>query len=215
MNKYTSIIWDWNGTLLDDTHLCVDIANVLLTEHHELQLDRDHYREVFGFPITEYYRRIGIDLEKESFESLTKKFFRHYDTSVLQCSLHRQAGDVLQTFRERGLIQFILTAAHKNSVLQLLEHFTIREYFAEIEGLDNHRAESKVARGIQLMQDQGIERKEAVLIGDTLHDYEVAQEIGVDCILIANGHQSRRRLETETRHQILILDEVWQLPQII
>ena len=33
-----------------------------------------------------------------------------------------------------------------------------------------------------------------MLIGDTIHDYEVAQEIGSECILMSHGHQDEARL---------------------
>lgn len=193
--QYEHIIWDWNGTLLNDVLLCVDIANQLLANHNDLRLDQAAYREVFGFPITSYYDKIGIDMQKEPFDVLTKKFFATYDQAVLDCQLHLGVQQLLGEFQRTSKQQYILTAAFKESVLELLQHFDIHQFFDEIEGLDNHRAESKVDRGLQLIQNRSIESERAVLIGDTLHDFEVAEAIGVDCILVANGHQSQRRLE--------------------
>lgn len=192
--QYEHIIWDWNGTLLNDVLLCVDIANELLANHNDLRLDEATYREVFGFPITSYYKKIGIDLQKESFDELTKKFFATYDRAVLDCELHLGIQQLLGEFQNNDKQQYILTAAFKDSVLELLQHFDIHHFFDEIEGLDNHRAESKVDRGLQLIRNRSIQSEQAVLIGDTLHDFEVAEAIGVDCILVANGHQSQRRL---------------------
>jgi len=77
--------------------------------------------------------------------------------------------------------------------------------------LDNHRAESKIGRGMELIKKNKINTKETVLIGDTIHDLEVAIEIGVDCILIANGHQSKKRLEAKTLGNLRILDKIEEL----
>ena len=211
INKYETVIWDWNGTLLNDISLCVEIVNGMLKNHNDLQLDEAHYREVFGFPITSYYERIGIDLKKESFEKLTHTFISNYDSNVRNCELHEKVVDTLDVFQKNNLNQLILTAAHKESVLQLLGHFSISHYFDQIEGLDNHRAESKVERGKYLIERNNISKNKTVLIGDTIHDFEVANAIGVDCLLIANGHQSKTRLANNTMNQIEIINSIDEL----
>ena len=208
---YEHVIWDWNGTLLNDVLLCVEIANQLLANHNDLRLEQAAYREVFGFPITAYYHRIGIDLEKEPFDELTKKFFATYDQAVLDCQLHLGVQQLLGHFQNSDKQQYILTAAFKKSVLELLQHFDIHHFFAEIEGLDNHRAESKVDRGRQLIRNRAIRANQAVLIGDTLHDFEVAEAIGVDCILVANGHQSQRRLENGVGNKARVIGRIEEL----
>lgn len=56
------ILWDWNGTLLDDVQLCVDALNRLLARYgYPQRYDRDQYRAIFGFPVQEYYARAGFD----------------------------------------------------------------------------------------------------------------------------------------------------------
>jgi phosphoglycolate phosphatase len=192
--KYTTIIWDWNGTLLNDIKLCVEIVSELAEAHRKTPLTMEEYRSVFGFPIVDYYKKIGIDLEQESFEQLTQKFISQYNHRVRECNLHSGVSATLDLFRQKNLSQFILTAAHKKDVESLLLHFDIEEYFAGIEGLDNHRAESKVERGKALIRQHGIARERTLLVGDTIHDYEVAEALGVECMLISNGHQSKERL---------------------
>ncbi|MCP4439484.1 MAG: HAD family hydrolase [Aureispira sp.] len=211
LKPYNTIIWDWNGTLLNDIDLCIDIANKLLSDQNKTSLDKQQYKSSFGFPITDYYTKIGIDMQQESFELLTKKFITQYTEEVKNCGLHHKAEEVLETFRTRNWSQYILTAAHKDSVLSLLDFHGIDSYFEEVEGLDNHRAETKVYRGKELLKNNNIVRTQAVLIGDTLHDHEVAQEIGVDCILIANGHQSKERLEDESKGKVMVLDFIHDL----
>ena len=209
--RYQNIIWDWNGTLLNDSRLCVEIVSNMLRDHSDFELNLDTYRNVFGFPIEDYYKKIGMDFQKESFEELTVKFISNYDKMIKDCNLHDETKQTLQSFQKAEVNQFILTAAHKESVLELLDHFSIDHHFTEVEGLDNHRGESKVDRGIHLVEKNEIKRETTVLIGDTDHDYEVAQEMGIDCILIANGHQSKSRLEQKTKGRIQVLDNMGEL----
>jgi len=210
-DRYDNIIWDWNGTLINDMWLCVEVVNKILTNHNGLQLDVPKYKEVFGFPIVDYYKKIGIDLNKESFEALTDKFIPGYEAKIKTCELHTGVKEILNSFNLNKVNQYILTAGHKESVIELLEHYAIRNYFKEVEGLDNHRAESKETKGKQLIKRNHIDKSKTVLIGDTIHDYEVANSIGVDCVLIANGHQSKKRLIKKTKNKILILNSLEEL----
>ena len=212
---YNTIIWDWNGTLLNDIELCVEIVSDLAQSHRREPLSLQEYKSVFGFPIIEYYKKIGIDFERESFESLTKKFIAQYNSRVKDCRLHHGVTDTLDLFRKRNLSQFILTAAHKRDVEQLLYHFAIKDYFQGIEGLENYRAESKVDRGKSLIRAHGIEKEKALLIGDTVHDLEVAEEIGIKCILISNGHQSKDRLMQASDTSGKVHDEIEALHDLI
>ena len=214
-SRYENVIWDWNGTLLNDINLCIDVVNGLLVGHTNNYLDVGRYKNLFGFPVKDYYERIGINFNKESFDELAVRFISGYESQVRHCNLHENAIEVLSLFQTKGIQQYILTAAHKESVLSLLDHYTIKNYFKEIEGLDNIKAESKVNRGLELMSNNEIRRDVTVLIGDTMHDFEVANELGVDCILIANGHQSKRRLIDKTQNEARVMDAIHQLRNII
>jgi len=208
LKGYKIILWDWNGTILNDVDLCVGISNEVLRKSGLKELDVQHYKDVFGFPITAYYERIGIDLRKVSMESLTKQFIASYMASVRECNLQNEVEKVLTHLKAVEKKQYILTAAHTEIAEELLNHYNIRNYFLAVAGLDNHRAESKVSRGKELIKQHGIAPKEAVLIGDTLHDFEVAEALGVHCILIAKGHQSKTRLERGVNGKAIVLASV-------
>ena len=66
--KYKHIIWDWNGTLLNDTWLCVEGINKSLEKRSLQTITEEIYRKVFSFPVEDYYKRLGFDFKKEPFE---------------------------------------------------------------------------------------------------------------------------------------------------
>ena len=210
-DKYNSIIWDWNGTLLNDMWLCIDVVNNILKSRNGQRIDMGTYKDVFGFPITDYYRKIGIDLEKESFAELAKIFIANYEAGVKKCKLQPKALNLLSLIKNDGKKQYMLTASHIDSVMKLLDFHSVTHFFEDIEGLDNHHAESKVEIGHRLLEANTIDRDSTVLIGDTLHDYDVARELGIDSILVANGHQSKDLLEEATKGRIVILDSIQDL----
>ncbi|HPR60597.1 MAG TPA: HAD hydrolase-like protein, partial [Prolixibacteraceae bacterium] len=87
-DSVTTIIWDWNGTLFDDTDICIESINNLLIERGLERIDRKRYLEVFDFPVRDYYQRIGFDFDKEPFEIPALKFIDNYFAKVQQASLH-------------------------------------------------------------------------------------------------------------------------------
>ena len=98
LQNYNNIIWDWNGTLLDDVELGIEIAQQMCAQHHSNLITKDMYRSAFGFPIPEYYRKMGIDLNRQSFEELTQIFVSTYNAKVQTCGLMKNAPLLLQQF---------------------------------------------------------------------------------------------------------------------
>ncbi|WP_319479425.1 HAD hydrolase-like protein [uncultured Draconibacterium sp.] len=207
-----SIIWDWNGTLLNDLDFCISTINVLLKKRELDLLDRFSYKEVFSFPVKDYYQAIGFDFSKEDFSIPAHEFIDLYNSGVAQCNLHAAAKDVLEHFKNMGLRQFVLSAMQQDMLEHTLKHQNIFDYFEGIAGLNDHYAVSKIERGEQLIDHFSINKAQATIIGDTNHDFEVAQQLEVDCILVADGHQSKERLEATGAKVIDDLQQLKTLP---
>ena len=190
-----SIIWDWNGTLLNDLDVCISCINILLEKRNLPTLNNEVYKEVFSFPVKDYYEKIGFNFDKEDFSIPAQEFINLYETNVKGCSLHPSVTNVLKYFQEKGIRQFVLSAMHQDMLIETLDHNKILNYFEGVAGLNDHYAVSKIERGQQLIKEFNIEKSNSRIIGDTIHDFEVAQELGVKCILVADGHQSEERLK--------------------
>ncbi len=193
---YTTIIWDWNGTLLNDLTHCVTTINILLKERHLPLLSDSLYREVFSFPVREYYEKVGFDFIKEDFSVPARQFIERYNAGIRKCSLHTCTKKVLKTLQARKIRQFVLSAMKQDMLEETLRFHGILPVFENVAGLGDHYAVSKVERGRELLDASQINPEKTCMIGDTLHDFEVARELGISCILIADGHQSKKRLET-------------------
>lgn len=189
-----SIIWDWNGTLLNDLEFCISTINILLKKRNLELLTPDSYKECFSFPVKDYYQTIGFDFEKEDFEIPAREFINIYDNGVKNCSLHCSAIQTLNYFKEKGIRQFVLSAMKEDMLKQTLKQQGIFEYFEGVAGLNDHYAVSKIERGQQLISKYNINKGNTTIIGDTIHDFEVAEQLNINCILVADGHQSKDRL---------------------
>ncbi|NPA43990.1 MAG: HAD family hydrolase [Chlorobi bacterium] len=194
--KYKHIIWDYNGTLLNDASLCVEIINELLSARGLKTMSLQKYKQEFDFPVKDYYERAGFDFEKESFEIVGTEFIKEYNIRQKDAPLQKGAMNLLNEIKDKGIKQSVLSAREEQSLISELKKFNIFNYFEEVVGLNNHYAESKVERGKQLLSKIQVSKNEIVMIGDTKHDAEVAKEVGINCILVSHGHQTKDKLQT-------------------
>jgi len=190
IQKYKHIIWDWNGTLFNDVELCVSIMNGLLKSRNKKQLTIEDYKNIFTFPVSDYYAKVGFDFTTESFEKVGKEWMDEYESRKSESNLHPGTRNVLDRISKMGKGQSILSAYSQHTLVEIVKYYDLISYFSHMVGLDHIYATSKVELGLDLIRKLELNEDEAVLIGDTIHDFDVAKEIGVDCILIANGHQS-------------------------
>ncbi len=196
--NYQHIIWDWNGTLLDDVQLCADIMNNLLKARSLPTITLETYREIFTFPVKDYYIKAGHDFVNESFEKIGKDFIDEYENRKTECTLYHFATEVLEIIHSSKIEQHLLSAYKQNNLENIIKHFGINEYFNSVRGLDHIYADGKIELGKQLMNEissNGMGSK-VLLIGDTIHDYEVAKVLNTDCLLVSNGHQNSEKLKS-------------------
>ena len=210
INKYRHIIWDWNGTILNDVDYCRKIINGILLENGLPELSLNKYREIFTFPVQDYYEAAGLDFSKKSFEVLGKEFIDKYEASKLNCNLQDNAVEVLDLIHTNGIGQSVLSAYLHSNLVKILDHYKLAQYFDNIIGLDNIYAGSKTHLGLMLIDQLKIPGNEILFIGDTLHDAEVAEAMGVNCVLISNGHQVHEKLNSTFNNVLENLNELRQ-----
>lgn len=205
-----TILWDWNGTLLDDVALSVECFNALLARHGLSVVESiDEYRGRFRFPVEDYYRDCGFDLAKTPFSELAREYVALYQDASLRCPLVAGSISSLEDARARGFRQIILSASHRGNLLAQVAKHPIEGFFSAILGIDDVYARSKVDLARRWMEAEGISGDEVIVIGDSLHDYEVARTIGARPVLFANGHQ---RIADEWRARCEVVDT---LPEAI
>jgi len=212
INNYKHIIWDWNGTLLNDVDFCRRIINRILVVNELPELSLEKYREIFTFPVQDYYKTAGLDFSKTSFEAMGKDFIDEYEEKKLSCSLHENAIEVLSTIHQKGIKQSVLSAYLHDNLVSILGHYNLTQYFDNVIGLDNIYAGSKTHLGLALIDQLNLPKENILFIGDTLHDAEVAKAMGVKSILIANGHQVKEKLMVNSN---FVLDEMTQLKKYL
>ncbi len=192
MSEFKYIIWDWNGTLLDDVDINIEIINTLLKER-DLPLieSREKYKNLFCFPIQSFYNELGFTFKDEPFEAVARQYAFMYDEMYPSAEITYETEELLRTFKQKGISQVIISATEQRFLLKQVTYFELEHYFTDILGTSDIYVRSKVSVAEKWMRENGISPDEVLFVGDTTHDKEVADSIGCDCILIAKGHQSK------------------------
>lgn len=187
--SYTDIIWDWNGTLVDDVAVSVDCVNDIFTLYNMPHTTIEEYLSVITPSLEEYYGRY-FDMSRHTMTELLSLFQKYYKQRTNQLVLMNGAADALRLLKESGKRQYIVSSFEQSALNDSVKMLGVRDYFDIISGCDDIHCGSKSERARKIVQNS----EKAVLIGDSVCDYITATEAGCDCILIASGYQQKSDL---------------------
>ena len=200
IKKIKHVIWDWNGTILNDSHICVEVINEMLANRNLPGIDNEKYAAAMDFPIIILYKRVGFDFGNETFQKVADEFTEIYEKRKFECELRNEFVKTFGFLKKNDITMSILSAAQHKYLAQALKHFGVESYFDYVFGLEDNHATSKVENGLQLMGKLDIEKECCLMVGDSPHDYEVAAKMGIECWLFPSGHSTVEKLrKTEAK----------------
>ena len=204
IKKYENIVWDWNGTIVNDSQLAFDIYREECGLYNLEEMNFDEYKSKFFFPVKDFYEKVGLPTEK--YIEVADRFSKVYRGKWHGIKIHSQVEEYLEKFKNAGLSQFILSAYRQKELIEMVKFYGLENYFTEIAGVDNNLAHSKFERGGILLKKWGIIPQKTLMIGDTEHDFDVARALGFDIILISWGTISHEKLVKKCGEQIVSAD---------
>jgi phosphoglycolate phosphatase len=207
-----AIVWDWNGTLLDDIAASLSAMNQMLAKRRLPLLSLERYREIFTFPVRSYYQEAGLFFEEEEWDAVAMEFIGNYSNLLPGCGIQSGADQIISYLQTRGYRQFILSAMHQQLLLASVGACLDVNFFESINGLNDHYAHSKEENALLLVAGSGLQAHELLMIGDTLHDYEVATSAGMQSILFSGGHHAAHRLQASGT---LVIDRLEILEELL
>ena len=185
-----TILWDWNGTLLDDTDAAVAALNAMLGRRGLPPIDMDFYRCNFAFPVRPFYEAIGIRLDREDWDALAREYHDTYNAQPVR--LNAEASAAIELADSAGARQCVVSALRQDFLEAAVARFGLAGRFVAVRGTDNLDGGSKLGRVRELVDE--MRDPDVVLIGDSLHDKESADAVGAGCVLFGGGSHDPARL---------------------
>ncbi|MBO5936422.1 MAG: HAD family hydrolase [Clostridia bacterium] len=213
MPGYKYIIWDWNGTILDDLQMNFEVENTLLSRRgRKLIKDIDEYHEKFQFPIIRFYESLDFDLENEKFEDIAREYVLEFDERFYELEVFPDAESIIREFKYKGIEQIILSQTEQRWLEKQVSYHDMAYLFTDLLGARDIYVKGKVGIALEWITKNNIDTAQVLMVGDTLHDFEVAETLGCDCILIARGHQPKEKLLTTGA---VVLDTIEELRRMV
>ena len=167
MMKIEQVLWDWNGTLLDDLEYSIQVRNNIFPAFHLPTLSGvEEYHRQFTFPVRLYYQRAGVT--DEIFDDVAHAWMAEYERRMDTIPLHGDAVETVERFRRAGLGQTVLSASEQTLLRRQLALYGLEGRFDAILGRGDIYAGSKEAIGREYLQGSGVPAEAAVMIGDSL-----------------------------------------------
>jgi phosphoglycolate phosphatase-like HAD superfamily hydrolase len=189
----THLVWDWNGTLLDDLGLVVSSTNVAFATVDGPVVTADEHRRDFCRPVVDYYAQVlGRPVDPEEFTQLDKVFHDAYRTGLAACTL---TGDARAAMAAWAGTQSLLSMWFHEELVPELERRELTGPLARIDGLRStiggDLKASHLARHLDALDIDG---GSTVLIGDSVDDAHAAASVGAACVLYTGGFTDPTRL---------------------
>lgn len=188
------IIWDFNGTLLNDTQLSLDVDNNVFEKLGIPGITLDDYRNNMTMPVRDFYSAVGVDYSVHSYETIARLWLDEFNQKAVGVGLVSGALDAIRFFHDQGRSQSVLSASYEPSLRKQCEALGLTPYMTDISGLEDESASKKTEIGRRQLKELGLEGRDVVLIGDMLTDAHLAEDLGADCILVSWGHNDLKRL---------------------
>ena len=200
--KYSYVIWDWNGTIVNDAQLCVDIVNRQLLNFNLNEVTLDYYLNNFRFPVRSYYEKVGLPTDSLNYNKIAEVFIDEYRRQYKFCDIHQGAVECFNKLNTFGINQSVLSASMESDLYSFISYYKLNHQFTHLSGVSNTLASGKSNISVGHLNKLNSNKSEVLLVGDTLHDAEVALELDIDCLLYCGGHNSREIL-SESSFQVV------------
>ncbi|WP_117208396.1 HAD family hydrolase [Allorhizocola rhizosphaerae] len=178
------LVWDWNGTLLDDIHLVVTATNAAFATIGGPVVTVDEHRRGFCRPVSDYYSRVlGRDLTAAEFARLDDVFHECYRGALADVAL---AADAREAMAMWAGTQSLLSMWFHHELVPTVARFGLS--FARVDGLREALGGGFKAAHLKThLLELSLEGPDVVLIGDSVDDADAAEAVGARCVLYDGG----------------------------
>lgn len=186
--SFSTVIFDLDGTLLDTSSGIYATANRTIEQlGMEPVVDEAQLSKFIGPPIYQCFVDV-YDLDPSLIDEAIEIYRKEYDLSGrYQATPYSGIKETLDTLQQRGYRMGVATLKYQPLARLMLEHFGLASYFEVIYGSDDASSLSKADIITSVLSTMEVAAAEAVLIGDTVHDENGAQESGVAFIAVDYG----------------------------
>ncbi|WP_328420757.1 HAD hydrolase-like protein [Micromonospora sp. NBC_00389] len=188
------LVWDWNGTLLNDLSLVVAATNAVFASVGGPAVTSEEHRVRFRRPIAEYYAEVlGQAVDDDEFGRLDRIFHDAYRSGLTTCELAADARTAMASWTGS---QSLLSMWFHEELVPTVHTYGLTSHFTRVDGLRATVGGGRKAESLQQhLAELGVDGTSVVLIGDSIDDADAALAVGGRAVLYTGGFTDRARLQ--------------------
>jgi len=185
------IIWDWNGTLLNDGSHIMASVNEAFEAMGLGRISVELHQSQFHRPIDSFFGALSPrELSSDELDQLMVLFQSHYARQPLSSFLKAETRALLATLHQWHVPQSVLSMCPQSELEGAIAELGLGACFQHVCGHPGFGPDTKAEHLRQHLRRLGRRPDEVVVIGDTVDDHRAAQHAGVRCVLVDRKYAS-------------------------
>jgi phosphoglycolate phosphatase-like HAD superfamily hydrolase len=187
------LVWDWNGTLLDDLPLVLTATNVSLESVGGPCVTAEEHRRDFRRPIVDYYAHVlGRPVSPAEFRALDDAFHVAYRAGLDTCRL---TADAVAAIAAWTGTQSLLSMFFHDELMPAVTRHGLLAHLRRIDGLRAAVGGGPKEPHLRAhLAALAVDPADCVLIGDSVDDADAAFAVGARVVLYQGGFTDAQRL---------------------
>jgi phosphoglycolate phosphatase-like HAD superfamily hydrolase len=192
------VVWDWNGTLLDDLPIVIQSVNRSIRAFGLNAIDAGVYRDHYTRPVRHFYDSLfGRPVTDEEWLRLNTGFHESYFELATRVDLAPGARDAMARLQHAGWTQSLLSMSPQDWLVGIVDRLGLTELFLIVDGLSGPSGGLKAFHLEEHLAALAIDGDRVVVVGDTPDDVAAARHVGAVPILFHGGSHHMDVLEAE------------------
>jgi len=208
LNKKELIIFDWDGTLIDSQANIVQCFQWVIQDLDLPARSRSEISNIIGLGMREALRELFPQSDATQYEEMIDRYRYHFFASN-PSEPFEGAEQVLETLVNSGYLLAVATGKGRNGLQKALKHTGFEDYFHVTRCADETRSKPHPLMLEEILDATGMDPHQAVMVGDTEYDLEMAKNAGIASIGVSYGvHETERLLKHKP---IAVINEIGAL----
>jgi phosphoglycolate phosphatase len=196
--RFKLLVFDWDGTLIDSAATIVWCIQSACRDLGVPVPDDARASHVIGLGLHDALAYAAPGLAREDYGRMVERYRRYFLERDAAMRLFAGAGAMLSDLRGRGHVLAIATGKSRTGLARALDHTGLAPLFASSRCADQCAPKPAPDMILELMGELGATEANTLMIGDTVHDLEMAMHAGVPAVAVSYGAHPKPELEARS-----------------
>lgn len=185
--RFDLLVFDWDGTLLDSAGAIVGAINAACGDLGVPAPPDERARHVIGLGLRDALRHAVPDLPEERYPEMVERYRHHYLSHDHELELFAGVAELIGELATAGFLLAVATGKSRYGLQRALRLSALGEYFHASRCADECFSKPHPQMLEELLDELAVDPARALMIGDTTHDLQMANNAGVACLAVAYG----------------------------